>query len=84
MIASAFAWLAGFFHVTKILRKEKPVISPAFLLLGNASAITRDDGDSRDSIALRWRCARGLRRKEGVFSLLTQPYGFAFARLGLG
>jgi hypothetical protein len=63
---------------------RKLVISPAFLLLGNASTITRDDGDSRDSIALRWRCAPAYGCEEGIFSLLTQPYGFAFARLGLG
>jgi hypothetical protein len=35
-------------------------------------------------MALRLRCARAYGSGEGVFSLFTQPYGFAFARLGLG
>jgi hypothetical protein len=35
-------------------------------------------------MALRLRCARAYGSEEGVFSLFTQPYGFAFARLGLG
>jgi hypothetical protein len=34
--------------------------------------------------ALRLRCARACGSEEEVFSLRTQPYGFAFARLGLG
>jgi len=35
-------------------------------------------------MALRWRYARAYGSEEGVFPLRTQPYGFAFARLGLG
>ena len=35
-------------------------------------------------MALRWRYAQAYGSEEGVFPLRTQPYGFAFARLGLG